>query len=64
KSCFVKYYEMFKNENYSNEYLVNLISNNENYDIIATTTRVNCARWIVRHSLTKEALEIIVNSKN
>lgn len=63
KTCFIKYYEMFKDENCLNESLVMLISNNENYSIVATATRVNCARWIVRHNLTKEALEIITNSK-
>lgn len=63
KSCFVKYYDDFKDTNISKEALIETISSNEDYDEGATLTRVNSARRIFKYDMENEALNLIINSK-
>jgi hypothetical protein len=63
KECYVKYFYKFKDNNISNIELVEMISSEQKYSFEATKTRVNSARRILKHSLEKEALNLIVSSK-
>ncbi len=63
KSCFVKYFNEFKNPAYSNQELVYLLHRNEGYEKTACNTRVTKSRKIFREGMEKEALEIIISSQ-
>ena len=63
KECFVKYFEEFRSTELSNSELAEIISNQENYILEATKTRVSSARKIITFNNAREALELIIDSK-
>ncbi|MEC0183117.1 hypothetical protein [Paenibacillus peoriae] len=61
KRVFVEYYEVFSNNQMSNDEKISKLP--EEYKINGSRTRVNCANKIFESGLEKEALNIIVNSR-
>jgi hypothetical protein len=62
KSCFIKYFDYFKDDSISKESLIDIISTKERYKKTATLTRINSARRIIKNNLENEAFKIISES--
>ena len=62
KGCFIKYFEYFKNFNYTHQELVELLHRNEGYEKSACATRISNSRSIINEGKTKDALNLIIES--
>lgn len=62
KRCFVRYFELFENNNLSNEYIEEIIKLENEYKEKATKLRVSNARSIINKGFNVLALEIIISS--
>lgn len=63
KGCFIKYFASFANFNLPVEDIVEELKCNENYDEMASRTRINSARRIFKEQRSLDALTLIVQSK-
>lgn len=63
KGCFVKYLELFENERYSNEDLIEKLMAEEGYTEKGSRTRVVGSRRIIEAGRRSDALEMIAESK-
>lgn len=61
KQSFVKYYNYFKDENYTSSHILKIIT--EDYTDKSKRSRLGHARMIFNNKLNLEALKIIINSK-
>lgn len=61
KQSFVKYYNYFKDENYTSSDILKIIT--EDYTDKSKRSRLGHARMIFNNKLNLEALKIIINSK-
>jgi len=61
--CFLKYYSKFADNMLSNNDIVELLIDKDNCTLKSARIKVNYARSIFKHNLSKEALLIIVMSK-
>jgi hypothetical protein len=62
KSCFVKYFENFRDSNQKYADLVELLKREENYTENASKTRVSKARNIITNGHAEEILVVISKS--
>lgn len=62
KGCFVKYYEYFIDDEYTNKELVELLQHNEGYNTKSSTVRVSRSRQLIKERLSRKAFEAVVNA--
>lgn len=58
KTTFIKYYHVFKTENF--EYCLNIFE--EKYTINSKNTKIRQSKFLFENGLEKQALDLIVNS--
>jgi len=62
KACFIRYYKIFADENYSNTEIAIILSDENGYTDKACQTRTSKARTIIKNGWTCPALELIQSS--
>lgn len=62
KECFVKYFELFFNQNKSNQEIADIIEAENGYTRKLCNSRTGHARIIIREGGIKDALKLIISS--
>ncbi|WP_086982315.1 hypothetical protein [Vibrio aphrogenes] len=62
KACFVKYYDLFQNPNWSREDLIEHLMKAEGYYESGCKTRISQSKRIFDKNRALDALDIIINS--
>lgn len=63
KECFVRYFEYFNDNHYSNGDLVSFLVQKEGYMESGCKVRVSQSRRIIKEEMVEDALNVIISSK-